>query len=424
MKKLGIRTKILIITLVTLFVGIFFIPGVLQNLAESRYSQTLNFDSNELLEELAEDYTSLERDDMPRVNNYFILLYDNASGQLIREGSYFPPKFGRMHDLQNIKGLAELKEFTYKKTQSADGKVTVVVAYNNSAPREFIDPFQRDFFRIYLFVGFLVVVGVLLATTIAFRPVKETISKVSKLEPLKNLDKLKELGSNDEVGKLIKTFNNLLEKTHLSSKSQKQFVENASHELKTPLTSLNLQLEKLANAENIDQNLVKGIRDDVSEIEETLESLLLLSEIKKTDYPEEPLNLTNVISDLINDRGYDIEFVNTDKLEIVTNLGLLKIILNNLISNSIKFKDTKAQIKTCVVEGVKIITVEDDGDGILLENYDLIFNPFFQEDESRTRGHGGSGLGLSIVKAALEKLGWKIEVSESSFGGAKFTVFI
>ena len=424
MKKLGIRTKILIITLVTLFVGIFFIPGVLQNLAESRYSQTLNFDSNELLEDLAENYRSLEHDDMPRINNYFVLLYDNASGELIREESYFPPRFGRMHDLQNIKGLAELKEFTYKKTQSTDGKVTVVVAYNNSAPREFVDPFQRDFFRIYLFVGFLVVIGVLLATTIAFRPVKETISKVSKLEPLKNLDKLKELGSNDEVGRLIKTFNNLLEKTHLSSKSQKQFVENASHELKTPLTSLNLQLEKLANTENIDQNLVKGIKEDVSEIEETLESLLLLSEIKKTDYPEEPLNVTNVISDLITDRGYDIEFVNTDKLEINTNLGLLKIILNNLISNSIKFKNTKAQIQTCVVEGVKTITVEDDGDGVLLENYDLIFNPFFQEDESRTRGHGGSGLGLSIVKAAIEKLGWKIEVSKSSIGGAKFTIFI
>ena len=424
MKKLGIRTKILIITLVTLFLGIFFIPGVLQNLAESRYSQTLNFDSDELLKDLAEDYTSLERDDMPRINNYFVLLYDNASGQLIREESYFPPRFGKMHNLQNINGLAELKEFTYKKTISEDGKVTVVVAYNNSAPRDIIDPFQRDFFRIYLFIGFLVVVGVLLATTIAFKPVKETISKVSKLEPLKNLDKLKELGSNDEVGKLIKTFNNLLEKTHLSSKSQKQFVENASHELKTPLTSLNLQLEKLANTENIDQNLVKGIKDDVSEIEETLESLLLLSEIKKTDYPEEPLNVTNVISDLITDRGYDIEFVNTDKLEIDTNLGLLKIILNNLISNSIKFKDTKAQIQTCVVEGVKTIIVEDDGDGILLENYDLIFDPFFQEDESRTRGHGGSGLGLSIVKSAIEKLGWKIEVSESSFGGAKFTIFI
>ncbi len=155
-----------------------------------------------------------------------------------------------------------------------------------------------------------------------------------------------------------------------------------------------------------------------------MESLLLLSEIKKTEYPVEPLNLTNVISDLIIDRGYDIEFVNTDKLEIDTNLGLLKIILNNLISNSIKFKDTKAQIQTCVVEGVKTIIVEDDGDGILLENYDLIFDPFFQEDESRTRGHGGSGLGLSIVKSAIEKLGWKIEVSESSSGGAKFTIFI
>jgi len=152
MKKLGIRTKILIITLVTLFVGIFFIPGVLQNLAESRYSQTLNFDSNELLEDLAENYRSLEHDDMPRINNYFVLLYDNASGELIREESYFPPRFGRMHDLQNIKGLAELKEFTYKKKHKVQTEKLLLLLPIITLLQESLLTLFKEIFLGYIFL--------------------------------------------------------------------------------------------------------------------------------------------------------------------------------------------------------------------------------------------------------------------------------
>ncbi|MBT3874168.1 MAG: hypothetical protein HOF77_05120, partial [Actinobacteria bacterium] len=68
------------------------------------------------------------------------------------------------------------------------------------------------------------------------------------------------------------------------------------------------------------------------------------------------------------------------------------------------------------------IIIEDDGVGIHPENYDLIFTPFWQEDESRTRNVGGKGLGLSIVKNIVSKYGWKITVDKSDLGGARFIV--
>ena len=84
-----------------------------------------------------------------------------------------------------------------------------------------------------------------ISTEIALRPISRSIKKISKFEPLNKMEKLDDVKSNDEIGNLISTFNSLLEKVHISSISQKQFISNASHELKTPLTSLKLQIEKL-----------------------------------------------------------------------------------------------------------------------------------------------------------------------------------
>jgi signal transduction histidine kinase len=96
--------------------------------------------------------------------------------------------------------------------------------------------------------------------------------------------------------------------------------------------------------------------------------------------------------------------------------------LNNLIGNAEKFKSNKTVISTDLVHGIPSVIVEDDGGGIKPENYDLIFTPFWQEDESRTRNKSGKGIGLSIVKNITLKYGWTISVDKSELGGAKFII--
>ena len=90
----------------------------------------------------------------------------------------------------------------------------------------------------YLLASIFVVLGILISTEIALRPISRSIKKISKFEPLNKMEKLDDVKSNDEIGKLISTFNSLLEKVHISSISQKQFISNASHELKTPLVEM------------------------------------------------------------------------------------------------------------------------------------------------------------------------------------------
>jgi len=237
---------------------------------------------------------------------------------------------------------------------------------------------------------------------------------------LAKVERLDGVKSNDEIGKLISTFNSLLEKVHISSISQKQFISNASHELKTPLTSLKLQIEKLKKEGSVEKENLAGIEEDIFEIQSILEALLTLETSSKGGGSYEEINLNNLIKTTVE--GTDIDFKNNLQIKVIANQKILKLMLNNLIGNAEKFKSKKIIISTELIGESPSVIVEDDGVGINPENYDLIFTPFWQEDESRTRNSGGKGLGLSIVKNIVTKYGWSVSVDRSKLGGAKFIV--
>jgi signal transduction histidine kinase len=219
---------------------------------------------------------------------------------------------------------------------------------------------------------------------------------------------------------LISTFNSLLEKVHISSISQKQFISNASHELKTPLTSLKLQIEKLKKEGSVEKENLVGIEEDIFEIQSILEALLTLETSSKGDGSNDEINLNSLIKTTVE--GTDIDFKNNLQIKVIANQKILKLMLNNLIGNAEKFKSKKIMISTELIGESPSVIVEDDGVGINPENYDLIFTPFWQEDESRTRNSGGKGLGLSIVKNIVTKYGWSVSVDRSELGGAKFII--
>jgi two-component system sensor histidine kinase CpxA len=199
-----------------------------------------------------------------------------------------------------------------------------------------------------------------------------------------------------------------------------QFISNASHELKTPLTSLKLQIEKLKKEGSVEKKNLAGIEEDIFEIQSILEALLTLETSSKGDGSNEEINLNSLIKTAVE--GTDIDFKNNLQIKIIANQKILKLMLNNLIGNAEKFKSKKITISTELIGESPSVIIEDDGVGINPENYDLIFTPFWQEDESRTRNSGGKGLGLSIVKNIVTKYGWSVSVDKSELGGAKFII--
>ena len=420
MKNIGIRTKIISITLLFLGVGLFIAPGVLVDIAELRFKEILEEGSEKLVEELKEDYQNLEPLESQRFIPYFVLVYDKQNGKLISEYSFFPPNLIDDYDPQSNKFSENLTDLNFIKTESNDKKVDIVVGFSESTPSEIINGIERIFIVIYILASLLVIVGILISIQIALKPVDKSIKKIEKLDPLNKLEKLDEVASNDEIGNLISTFNSLLEKVNISSISQKQFISNASHELKTPLTSLKLQIEKLSVLNGVDEEMIKNIQEDINEIQSTLEALLDLETSGSNTEGSEEVLVNDLIKGVVV--GTDVIFQDKKEIKVFSNSNVIKLMLNNLIGNAEKFKSNKTVISTDFVHGIPSVIVEDDGGGIKPENYDLIFTPFWQEDESRTRNKSGKGIGLSIVKNITLKYGWTISVDKSELGGAKFII--
>ena len=420
MNKLSIRTKILLITLFIFSAGLFIGPNALRELVEVRYENRLEEDVDEILEILEENYKNIDNINFSRAGNYFVLIYDNKTKKLIPELSVLPGRHMRMQGFQNIDMIQKSREYEFEKEVSEDGLVTIVVGYSSNFPREIVQPLERDFFFVYIFLSLLVISGIIISTTIAFRPIRKTSEQVNNLDPLFKLEKLNEIGSKDEIGVLITTFNTLLEKTFIASKSQKQFIENASHELNTPLTSLRLQIEQLLKKDDNNKETLESIQEDVNEIQSTIEALMALETVTKNDISDEKVNVNTIVEEVINNS--DIQFISNETITVFSNSKILKVMLNNLIGNAEKFKEKEIRITLDRTNKKPTLVVEDDGAGIDPENYDLIFNPFWQEDESRTRNKGGKGLGLSIVKNITLRYGWNISVDKSELGGAKFTI--
>ena len=420
MQSVGIRTKIIIITLIVLGGGFFVAPDILEQIAEIRYRSALEDGRERLVEELEQDYRNLNLRNSPRIGDYFVFIFDNQSGKLIREYSYFPPRLVDDFNPKKVEFDVNKNDLNFIKTESLDKKVTIVAGFSESTPRLIVDGIERLFVVSYIIASLFVVLGILISIAIALRPVNKSIKKISQFEPLAKVERLDGVKSNDEIGKLISTFNSLLEKVHISSISQKQFISNASHELKTPLTSLKLQIEKLKKEGSVEKKNLAGIEEDIFEIQSILEALLTLETSSKGDGSNEEVNLNSLIKTAVEDT--DIDFKNNLQIKVIANQKILKLMLNNLIGNAEKFKSKKITISTELIGESPSVIVEDDGVGINPENYDLIFTPFWQEDESRTRNSGGKGLGLSIVKNIVTKYGWSVSVDRSELGGAKFIV--
>ena len=420
MKNIGIRTKIISITLLFLGVGLFIAPEVLVNIAELRFKEILEEGSEKLVEELKEDYQNLEPLESQRFIPYFVLVYDKQNGKLISEYSFFPPNLIDDYDPQSNKFSENLTDLNFIKTESNDKKVDIVVGFSESTPSEIINGIERIFIVIYILASLLVIVGILISIQIALKPVDKSIKKIEKLDPLNKFEKLDAVASNDEIGNLISTFNSLLEKVNISSISQKQFISNASHELKTPLTSLKLQIEKLSVLNGVDEEMIKNIQEDINEIQSTLDALLDLETSGSNAEGSEEVLVNELIKTVVVDT--DVVFQDREEIKVFSNSKVLKLMLINLIGNAEKFKSKTTVISTDLIHGVPSVIVEDDGGGIKPENYDLIFTPFWQEDESRTRNKSGRGIGLSIVKNIALKYGWTISVDRSELGGAKFII--
>ena len=203
---------------------------------------------------------------------------------------------------------------------------------------------------------------------------------------------------------------------HLNQRSE--MLSGISHDLRTPLTRIKLQLAMINN-----KKIAIEISEDVIEMEKMLNEYL---QFAKTGYQEktENFDMNNLIkSTLEKYNSNKISFIQKDKIYYEGRRELLKRSFSNFINNSLKYSKNISIILKKVRKDLLII-FEDDGPGIPPSEYNNVFKPFYKVDKSRSGSKSSVGLGLSIASDIIQSHGGRIDLDKSKLGGLKLIVVL
>lgn len=242
----------------------------------------------------------------------------------------------------------------------------------------------------------------------------------------------------DELYYLTKSINDLIARLQEAIQREKQFTSDASHELRTPLSSmkglLEVALRKTRNEEYY-RNKFHILLDEVNKMAALSEQLLLLARYEhgSQNIKLEKFRLLEVLhqqhellEDELNKKSLYLNLESCDDIDVMTDWMMLNRIIQNILTNAIKFSPEKTEIKvkTFTKEKHIVVKIADYGTGINPQELDKIFDRFYQADNSRNSKAGGSGLGLSIVKRFADLLGIAIQVKSRNEEGTAFTLVI
>jgi signal transduction histidine kinase len=252
----------------------------------------------------------------------------------------------------------------------------------------------------------------------SLRPLAGAARQAETVNPADATQRLKLAGMPRETAAFASAINRLMERVSALVQSEKIFIATAAHELRTPLAVMLLELEK------IDHRRARRLEADVRGMAECVNRLVLLARLETLQPPEmKELDLAAVAREAVErlrpwagaqDHKIDIRVKNPSKLR--GDPVAVREALQNLVENAVKH--TPAGTSICVTVGPdKTITVEDSGPGLANEAPDQLFQPFRKGNSASA----GSGLGLTIVRQAVELHRGSIQVGRSSsLGGAMF----
>ncbi|MDQ4118498.1 MAG: ATP-binding protein [Actinomycetota bacterium] len=265
----------------------------------------------------------------------------------------------------------------------------------------------------------------------ALRPVEAIRSRVAGLTDRDLSMRVPEPATHDEVGRLARTMNRMLSRLEESQATQRRFVADASHELRSPLATVSTGLELLGagmGKDSADMATVQTLRGETSRLTSLVENLLFLARADERglDPRREEIDLDEIaeterVRPSTDDRV--AVTVSTEPVRVTGDRGQLVRVLRNLVDNARRHADRAVLVSVRADGETAVVDVEDDGPGVPDADRARVFERFVRLDESRSRGDGGSGLGLAIVSELVAAHGGSVVVERSdTLGGARFRV--
>ena len=223
-----------------------------------------------------------------------------------------------------------------------------------------------------------------------------------------------------EVRQATQAFRQMRERISRQLAQRTEMLAGVSHDLRTPLTRMKLQIEMLERTPE-----TRELQDDIQEMERMIDGYLTFARGEGSESLSK-INLANLIEEIISTERRDgsvINFVNKSKTikSVTLRPQAIKRAITNLIINSKKYAET-VKVGFEYNSEHAIITIDDNGPGIKPEHRDDVFKAFFRLDPSRNTDTGGTGLGLTIAKDIVQSHGGDLLLSEASLGGLRATI--
>jgi signal transduction histidine kinase len=241
----------------------------------------------------------------------------------------------------------------------------------------------------------------------------------------------------DEIGRLATSFNDLLARLAAAFARERQFISDASHELKTPLTSINANAQMLLRWGDRDPTIrresLETISRESADLAGMVNGMLTLAKADRGDeIPKEPLSLAQIASEVTQsaspraaEKAIELKFKFDAKPIVYGDAHLLRQLVGNLVDNAIKFTDRGSVEVTVGEEGEWArLEVSDSGLGIPEAERGHLFERFYRADKARSRDVPGTGLGLAIVRSIARVHGGDATAEKAPGGGALFRVLL
>jgi signal transduction histidine kinase len=289
--------------------------------------------------------------------------------------------------------------------QSTDGRYWIVAM----SPMGRSHPWM--FLPYYLLVAGVITLLCWLAAVGVLSPIRE-ISKTAASFGRGKLTARVMTRRQDEIGQLAQSFNQMADHVERLITSERRLLGDISHELRSPLSRLKLAT-KLARTSLDQQSALDRIERDIDRMSSLVSDIVDITRMESDPSPRDmtPLKLTSLVEAIVEDcrieaesRGCSLAVTGHMTSEVEGNRELLRRAVENVVRNAIHYSPVQAVVDIILIEepGTAKIEVRDRGPGVPEDSLARIFEPFFRIEEARDKVRGGSGLGLSIAKRAIQ----------------------
>ncbi|HZX75524.1 MAG TPA: ATP-binding protein [Cyclobacteriaceae bacterium] len=330
-------------------------------------------------------------------------------------------------DLDTLKILNQRKPIPY-----SNGEIIFTISRSNQQLHQ-----QLAEFRLYLFyitgtVILLILVLVFTASGIMLRPIKKIIEASEKIATATGIEKLSIPSTNDETKQLATALNAMLSRIEVSSTTQQNFFDSATHELKTPLSIMKAELSHAYNSskELEAKKMLAGVLDEVARLEHTISDFLLVSQLKslnltlrkeKFSLAETVYTAVKKLQNLANDRKISISIIQSEEVDfhVEADSDKIQTVVLNLLENAIRYSPQASVVLiriTLTDHGKPLLEIENEVTQPVQNIEELGKDRYMNSGSAR-----GLGLGLWICKQIIELHDAEFSISQN---GVRFKVIV